>query len=110
MRRTALEGLLNRYGQRAEIVRGNGTRTAARAFIQPVRESREAQIPSPLGVGRQDRFLYLGEPGVPLDGPEGCYVRWQGRRLEVVNAQAIYIGDEPSHWRAVLTAGDEVME
>ena len=99
--------LLDRYGQRVRQIPGDGTEAReARAFVQPLRERREEMDPSPLGVGRKDRFLYLGEPGATLDGLAGGYVEWNGRTLRVMNGQGIYVGGRLSHWWAVLTARD----
>lgn len=99
--------LLDCYGQTVTLVPGDGSEPReARAFVQPIRERREETHPSPLGMGRQDRFLYLGEPGAPLDGLAGGYVAWNGRTLRVMNGHGIYVGGTLSHWWAVLTARD----
>ena len=105
MNGAAFDQILNRYGQTVEIVRENGERTRARAMVQPIRENRTAALPSPLGEGRRDRFLCLGEPGVSIE--PGELVRWNGRSFTVKNAQAVYVGARLSHWWAVLAARDE---
>lgn len=101
---TAFDWILSRYGQTVEIVRERGESVQARALVQPLRENRTSVLPSPLGQGRQDRFLCLGEPGVPLEPAE--LVRWNGRSFMVKNAQAVYVGVRLSHWWAVLAARD----
>lgn len=108
MNTAAFGHFLGRYGQRAEIRRrGDPAGIPVRAFLQPMRErGRTLDTPTPLGNVRNDRLLYLGEPGVPLDQMDGGYLVYLGRRYEVQNAQCVYIGDEVSHWWAVLTPGD----
>ena len=104
MRGAAFARILDRYGQTVEITRETGETVRARALVQPVRERRAAVTPSPLGTGRRDCFLCLGEPGVPLS--ETDCVQWNGRSFFVENAQAVRAGEQVSHWRAVLAARD----
>ncbi len=105
---TAFQRLARRYGQIVQVFnQGNPDGVNVYAFLQPVLEKREAVVPSPLGMARQDRFLYLGDPKETLE--EG-YVAWRGRTFDVMNAQSIYVGSELSHWWAVLTARDEVAD
>lgn len=101
--------VLDRYGQRVVVCYGDGrSELDARAFFQPVAERREdwrQQTPTPLGIVRRDRFLYLGEPGVSL---EGCEVLvWQGQRFRPRSIQSIYVGEAVSHWWAVAEAEEE---
>ena len=109
--RGSFEGLLERYGQDVSLhYDGGDVGVPARAFVQGVAQRREdwwQEMPTPLGRVRRDRFLYLGEPGVPLEGMERGYVRWQGKRLRVQAAQAVYAGKRVSHWWAVLRLMDE---
>ena len=100
----ALDRLLARYGQTVAV---NGA--AGRAFLQPVLERREdwkQTLPTPLGTVRQDRFLYLGEAGLPLE--TGGVVEWRGVTYEVQAAHAVYVGDRLSHWWGVLRLEDGV--
>ena len=100
--------LLDQYGQTAEIFpEEGGEGVTARAFLQPIREKREAALPSPLGIGRRDRFLYLGDPEIPPGEPGRGIVRWKGRSFDLMNVQAVYVGGTLSHWWAVLSARDE---
>lgn len=94
--------LLEQYGQAIRVER-KGQRTEGRAFLQPVLERREdwgQYLPTPVGVERKDRFLYLGEPGLGLEA--GDRVVCRGVEYSVQAAQAIYVGEELSHWWGVL--------
>lgn len=95
--------ILARYGQDVTVRYGDGRpERAARAFLQAIVERREdwrQEMPTPLGIVRRDRFLYLGEPGVELTGCEE--LEWNGKRFRVQAAEAIYVGEKLSHWWAV---------
>lgn len=96
-------GLLEQYGQSVEVHRqGETAGVLCQAFVQPVLEKKEQELPGPLGRVRQDRWLYLGDAKVPLDGMEDGYVLWQGREYEVLSAQPVYLGGELNHWWGLL--------
>jgi hypothetical protein len=91
--------ILNRYGQSLLVcTRKEGEQETVRAFLQPVREKQTAQtVPSPLGLRREDRFLYLGPADTALF-PRQSQVSCQGQNYEVQTAQKV--GE--SHWWAIL--------
>lgn len=60
--------------------------------------------PQPLGLRREDRFLYLGKPEEPLT--PGCWVEWNGTGYEVQTAHPIQAGGRTSHVWAVLRPRD----
>lgn len=96
--------LLDRYGQAVRVER-KGETADGRAFLQPVLERREDWVqvlPTPLGLERKDRFLYLGEPGLGLEA--GDRVVCRGERYRVQAAQPVRIGERVSHWWGVLRA------
>lgn len=97
------ERILERYGQNVTICYGDGRpEEAARAFLQPMIERREdwrQEVPTPIGLVRRDRFLYLGEPGVSLEGCEALV--WNGQRFRLQAAEPIFVGKKLSHWWAV---------
>lgn len=96
--------LLERYGEKVLLRYGDERPDGAgRAFLQPVTERREdwrQETPTPLGVMKSDRFLYLGDPGMPLEGKTQIECRGRGYRVQA--AQLIWAGREASHWWAVL--------
>ena len=95
--------ILEQYGQQVTLCR-DGEETAVKALVQPRREwDRAQQVPGPEGLRRQDRFLYLGPPGQPLDWD--TRVKWQGLELRVLSAHQAGQGVCP-YWRAVLTPGE----
>lgn len=96
--------LLARYGQSVALHRGEET-VRTQAFLQPGTERDRAQeAPSPLGLRREDRFLYLGKPEEPLT--PGCWVEWNGTGYEVQTAHPIQAGGRTSHVWAVLRPRD----
>lgn len=101
--------VLDRYGQEVTVCYGDGRPgRVARAVLQPVMERREdwrQEVPTPLGLVRKDRFLYLGEPEVSLEGCD-CLL-WDGRAFFLRNVQPIYIGEVLSHWWAMAGAESE---
>lgn len=103
----AFSALLDRYGQRVELFyTDGGAAVSCRALIQPLRERKEQQLPTPLGQVRQDRWRYLGDPAVPLEGMEGGYLLWKGQAYEVVTAQPVELGGAVNHWWAILRRRD----
>lgn len=97
--------ILARYGQPVTVYQGEAEQgISLRAFLQPVLEKgTEQSLPSPLGMRREDRFLYLGPGDVPLTARESR-VAWAGRDYEVQSAQSVGSGN---HWWAVLRPRDE---
>lgn len=102
----SVNSLMRRYGQRVEVLRA-GESTPARAFLQPITDKGEQQyLPTPLGLRREDRFLYLGQAQVELKAGDSR-VRWRGGIYQVQSAHPIYVGRELSHWWAVLIPADK---
>lgn len=99
--------ILDRYGRQALVYPEAGAKAVpVRALVQPLRERGEEQRePSPLGLRREDRFLYLGPPGVALTARESL-VEWDGRTFEVQSAQAVDGGGRTHHWWAILRPRD----
>ena len=98
--------ILAQYGQRVIVYpEGKESSVALKAFIQPVLErGKEQFVPSPLGMKRQDRFLYLGPASRPLT-PRLSRVTWAGQNFEVQAAQPVG-GKRTHHWWAVLRLQD----
>lgn len=103
--RRAWKRILYRYGQDVVLNRG-GERRRVKALIQPVLDkSREQEEPSPLGVGRQEQFLYLGAVEQPMD--TDTVVEWQGGRYRVKRTHVAGVEVCPYRW-ALLCPRDEV--
>jgi len=99
--------LLRRHGGQARLV-SRGAEDAGLAMIQPLFDKDDQWIPTPLGRMRGDRFLYIGEPALPVDelGEMG-YVLWEGQAYEVVTAQQVKLGGKLLYRWAVLTVREE---
>lgn len=96
--------ILDRFGQDITLRRGEEA-VSLRALIQPVLERGKYQeVPSPLGLGRQDQFRYMGPAGQPLD--LDTLVEWKGRDYRVRSAHLVGEGVCP-HWWAMLCPGEE---
>lgn len=96
--------ILNRFGQEVSLRRGEDT-VFLRALVQPILDRGEEQeVPSPLGLERQDRFRYIGpaEHALDLD----TLVEWKGQDYRVRSAHLVGEGVCP-HWWAVLYPREE---
>ena len=97
-------GILARYGQEV-VLREKGADTPLRAFVQPALDrGKDQRAPTPLGLGRQDRFLYLGPAAHPI-GMDTLVV-WKDREYRVQSAHLTGEGVCP-HWWAMLYPRDE---
>ena len=75
------------------------------AFVQPVLDrGTEQREPSPLGLRREDRFLYLGAPDRPLAPAD--WVEWNGAAYTVQSAHPVYLGRTALYTWAVLRPRD----
>lgn len=102
--KTQMEAILRRYGQRMALADGR----EIRAFVQPVREREEAapfQV-TPLGTADDGKWIYLG----PEELAPGQTVTVWNRKFTVTNCRAVYVGEQVSHWWAVLTPERERAE
>lgn len=102
MTRWVLE-VLTRFGQEVTLDRDGDVRTF-RAFVQPLRE-RDETVPETLSIGWLDQRRWLCLSREPLEA--GDVLEWQNRRFRVRSGRPHYIGDQLSHWRAVLERARE---
>jgi len=97
--------ILKRFGQQA-VLRSGESEVPVKALIQPcLTREREQQAPTPMGLGRQDLFRYMGpaEHPIRLD----TLVEWKGREYRVQSAHLVGERVCP-HWWAILYPRDEV--
>ena len=95
--------VLRRYGRTVRLTGPGREKREVRAFLQPVLDRDEQLVPTPLGLRREERVLYLGPAGVELK-PRESVVRWGGADYEVCSARSV--GDGHHMW-AVLQRREE---
>lgn len=103
-----VEEILRRYGQRAVLRRRDGEEKPIRAFLQPVTERDEAVPETMTALGWIDGrlWLYLGR----VAAETGDTILWNGTAFRVRSGRPHYVGEELSHWRAVLEREKEDAE
>lgn len=106
MMKSEWEAILRRYGQRVTVTRG-GERWGVKAFVQPVRDRDDQLVPSPLGLRREERCLYLGPAGLPLF-PRESVVTWGGVEYEVCSTHPV--GDGHHVWAILRRREKEIWE
>lgn len=111
MRSFSISRVLQQFGKPVTLIcKGEVAGREGFAFLQAVAERKERGrqfVPSPLGMMRDERFLYFGEASLSLDGMEGGYLLCEGDFYVISSAQPVYVGKTLSHWRAVLTRKEE---
>jgi hypothetical protein len=97
--------VLGRYGRTVRLVTPGREDMAVKAFLQPVLD-RDSQIqPSPLGLCREERMIYLGPGGVELL-PGETVVADGAARYEVRSTRSV--GDGHHVWAILQRLEDEV--
>ena len=75
------EDILRRYGVDVQVRTGGKCRRV-KAFLQNILDREEQLVPTPLGLRREERVLYLGPVGAALT-PMESIVNWGGADYEV---------------------------
>ncbi len=104
--------VLRRYGRAVTLCDRDGKPLGeGKGFLQAIPENDAKQFsPTPLGLARQERFLYLGEAGLALRAQDDQLLCCDGLRYRIERAQPVFLGKELCHWRALLRRQDEVSE
>lgn len=101
--------VIRTYGQEAVCFGEDGTELGrGMAIVQPMTEAQWQHTAGTLGSYRQDRFLGLAEPQLPVKelGPGG-WIEWAGRKYEVMTARPIWVGGQVTHlWLGLRPAGE----
>lgn len=90
MEEAAWKGILERYGQTVCLRRGE-EESSVKAFFQPVREKAAGEEPTPLGVARRGKYLYLGPSREALEDVEE--LGWNGRAFHLLRWREFPVGD-----------------
>lgn len=100
--------ILRQFGRAVQLVQTDGSGRGAFGFLQAMplsTQDAEQFLPTELGVARQESFLYLGAGDCPLTGVSQLLC--DGASYDVHAAQPVYLGQQVSHWRAVLRLREE---
>lgn len=66
--------ILNRYGRQVSVCNPGQEEISVKVFLQPVLDRDTQMVPSPLGLRREERMLYLG-PGDVMLSPGETVIR-----------------------------------
>jgi hypothetical protein len=107
--RAAFETLAEQYGQSVVCYDENGQATGeGKAFFQPITREQWQKSAGMLGAYRTDRFLCLAPAGLSLGEPgDGGWVEQGGGRYQPIAVCPVYLGQEQTHWWAVLEPREE---
>lgn len=105
----AFENIVRQYGRPVVCYDENGRVTGeGKAFLQPITEEKWQKSAGALGAFRTDRFLCLApadlSPGEPGDGG---WLECGGDLYAPIAAHPVFLGEEQTHWWAVLEPRDE---
>lgn len=102
---TLFERILAAYGQTVTVFHEQEDARTVRAFLQGSRDAGKAEPFAVTALGTVDdrTWIYLGTARVD----PGDTVAFEGESFTVHNAQAVWVGDEISHWWAALTPQKE---
>lgn len=105
---TGFEKILQRYGTPVNIFTdGQEPGATAMALVQPILDKQRQEAASPLGWYKQERWLYLGEPDVPLEVGENGFVRLGEQEFTVFSARKVDLGRRSCHWWGILIPREE---
>lgn len=104
------ESLVSRYGRAVVCHDGDGAVTGeGMAFVQPITEKEWQKSAGALGAFRTDRFLCLAPAELPLgEVGDGGWLECGGQDYVPIAVHAVHLGEEQTHWWAVLESRDEV--
>lgn len=100
--------LLRVHGAEAEVTH-EGETAQVRAFVQRIlkKETEAPEVQTNFGAADQRHWLYLGPKGQALSA--GDSVSCGTLRFVVQTAEAIFVGQEQTHWWALLRTAAEVL-
>lgn len=74
--------ILHRYGRQVSVCNPGAEESSVKVFLQPILDRDPQLVPSPLGLRREERMLYLGPGDVALV-PGETVIRDAEARYEV---------------------------
>ena len=108
--KAAFTFIVSRYGRAVVCYDKCGTVTGeGMAFLQPITEKEWQKSAGALGSCRTDRFLCLAPADLPLGEPgDAGWLECGGEAYVPMAVHPIHLGEEQTHWWAVLKVRDEV--
>lgn len=95
--------ILNRYGRQVSLCTPGQEDVSVKVFLQPVLDRDTQLVPSPLGLRREERMLYLGPGDVALV-PGETVIRDRQVRYEVRSTRTV---EDGHHVWAILQRLEE---
>lgn len=106
----AFSWVIQSYGQELVCYQADGTEAGrGPAIVQPMTEAQWQYTAGALGSYRDDRFLCLADPRLPLgELGQGGWVSWGGANYEVMTVRPVWVGGKATHlWMALRPAREE---
>ena len=99
----SVAAMINRYGSAVTINNG-GEITQTRAFVQPIRYKNKIYIggeQQSLGALNRERYLYIGQPDVPLHA-NASVIESVGGKYIVKRCETYFVQDRPVYVWAIM--------
>lgn len=101
--------MFRRWGQKLCLITNQGEGAEYYAFLQSLQYKNKMylqDVRTPMGLSKQDYFLYIGPPDQPLTADS--LVKSGGGLYKVIKSEPIYMGGEFLYiWAVVRKAVDE---
>jgi len=108
--RATFESIAGQYGRAVKRCDESGAVIGeGKAFVQPITEKEWQKSAGALGAYRTDRFLCLAPASFPVGEPgDGSWLECGGQNYVPIVVHSVWLGEEQTHWWAVLEPRDEV--
>ena len=108
----AFSWVIRSYGQKMTCYDASGKKKGSgMAIVQPMTEADWQYTAGALGSFRNDRFLCLSAPDLPISGmEEGSYVTWNGGKYEIMTVRPVLVSGVTTHlWMALRPAEERAL-
>ena len=106
---TTFSGIVERYGDEAQIFGENGEMRVCKCFIQPVMpRTSEKMFSAMTALGEADKSGYYGYFPAHAEAADAEYVLCDGVSYDVTRIEKFKIRGCVSHWEALLKKREEI--